>query len=207
MLPARWARRAVLLGGALAGALLLSDCATHPPVAASPPLQSWAQRQPLLLAAANHFTLSGRLAATHAQQGISAGVHCQQEGTDSQLSLSGPLGFGGARVSLSAESISIRTNDGRELAGDAALEELIRQLGFEPPLQSLRFWVVGVPDPTGGPATPMLDGQQRLSHLVQDGWSITYEAYVPVQRQWLPRRLSMTHEDLRLRLVINDWQL
>ncbi|HEX4050066.1 MAG TPA: lipoprotein insertase outer membrane protein LolB [Steroidobacteraceae bacterium] len=203
----RWARRAALLAGALAAALLLSDCATHPSVVSVPPPQSWAQRQPLLLAAANHFTLSGRLAASHANQGISAGVHWQQQGADAQLSLSGPLGFGGARVSISAESISIRTNDGRELAGDAAVRELTRLLGFEPPLQSLRFWVLGVPDPTGGPATPMLDDQQRLSHLSQDGWSIAYEVYVPVLRQWLPRRLSITREDLRLRLVIDDWQL
>lgn len=203
----RWARCAALLAGALAAALLLSACATHPPAASLPPLHSWGERQPLLLAAANHFTLSGRLAASHADQGISAGVHWQQQGTDAQLSLSGPLGFGGASVTLSAESISIRTNDGRELAGDAAMAELTRLLGFEPPLQSLHFWAVGVPDPTGGPATPMLDDQQRLSHLSQAGWSIAYEAYMPVQRQWLPRRLTMTREDLRLRLVIDDWRL
>jgi outer membrane lipoprotein LolB len=201
------ARRAALLAASLAAALLLSDCATHPPASSPPPLRSWAQRQGLLLTAADHFKLSGRLAANHADQGISAGVQWQQQGTDAQLSLSGPLGFGGARVRLSAESISIRTNDGRELAGDAAVGELTRLLGFEPPLQSLHFWVVGVPDPTGGPAAPMLDDQQRLSHLSQDGWNIAYEAYMPVQRQWLPRRLTLTREDLRLRLVINDWQL
>lgn len=207
MLRARWARRAGLLASALAVALLLNACATHPPVAASPSLQSWALRQPLLLAVANHFTLSGRLAASHANQGVSAGVHWQQQGADAQLSLSGPLGFGGARVSFSAESISIRTNDGRELSGDAAVDELTRLLGFEPPLQSLRFWVVGVPDPTGGRATPMLDDQQRLSRLVQDGWNIAYDVYVPVQHRWLPRRLTITREDLRLRLVVNDWRL
>jgi outer membrane lipoprotein LolB len=211
MLRARslgWARRAVLLAGSLAAALLLSDCATHPSAAvAPPPLRSWAQRQPLLLATADHFILSGRLAASHASQGISAGLHWQQQGTDAQLALSGPLGFGGARVSLSAESISIRTNDGRELTGDAAMSEFTRLLGFEPPLQSLRFWVVGVPDPTGGPAMPMLDDQQRLSHLVQDGWNIAYDAYLPVRRQWLPRRLTITREDLRLRVVIDEWQL
>jgi outer membrane biogenesis lipoprotein LolB len=53
----------------------------------------------------------------------------------------------------------------------------------------------------------MLDDQQRLSHLSQDGWSIAYDAYLPVQRQWLPRRLTITRQDLRLRLVINDWHL
>ncbi|HTT06105.1 MAG TPA: lipoprotein insertase outer membrane protein LolB [Steroidobacteraceae bacterium] len=202
-----WAQRAGLLAAAMAAALLLSDCATHPPTLQAPPPRSWAQREPLLLATASHFTLSGRLAANHADQGVSAGVQWRQQGTDAQLSLSGPLGFGGARVSLSAESISIRTSDGRELTGDAAVAELTRVLGFEPPLQSLRFWVVGVPDPTGGPVAPMLDDQQRLSHLSQDGWSIVYDAYMPVQRQWLPRRLTVTRQDLRLRFVINDWHL
>jgi outer membrane lipoprotein LolB len=158
------------------------------------------------VATANHFTLNGRLAATHATQGVSAGVQWQQQGEDAQLSLSGPLGFGGARVSLSAESIRIHTSDGRELAGDAATSELSRLLGFEPPLQSLRFWVVGVPDPAGSTPVPMLDDHQRLSRLSQDGWLIVYDAYMPVQRQWLPRRLTITRQDLRLRLVVNDWQ-
>lgn len=202
----RWARRALLLAAPLV-TLLLSDCATHPAApSAPPPVRSWAQRQPLLQSTANHFTLNGRLAATHATQGVSAGLHWQQQGSDAQLSLSGPLGFGGARVSLSAESIVIRTSDGHELSGDAATTELSRLLGFEPPLQSLRFWVVGVPDPAGSAAVPTLDDQQRLTRLSQDGWSIVYDAYMPVTGQWLPRRLTITRQDLRLRLVIDDWQ-
>jgi len=203
------ARRSLLLGAALALLpLLLSDCATHPPPAqALPPARSWAQRQVLLRSAAGHFTLEGRIAASHGDQGSSAGLRWQQQGEQGQMSLSGPLGFGGARISLSAESISIRTNDGRELSGDAALGELSRLLGFDPPLQSLRFWVVGLPDPAGSAPAPVLDAQQRLSRLTQDGWNIVYDAYMSAQREWLPRRLTLTRANLRLRLVIDDWQL
>lgn len=202
-----WARRARLLAVSLCVALLLADCAAHPPAPLPPPVRSWAQRQSLLLSTAGHFALSGRLAATHGDQGMSAGIDWQQRDADAQMSLSGPLGFGGARVSLSGGAIRLRTNDGRELSGDAAADELSRLLGFEPPLRSLRFWVVGVPDPADSDAGPVLDAQQRLRHLTQQGWAIAYDAYMNVHREWLPQRLTVTRGDLRLRLVIHDWQL
>jgi outer membrane lipoprotein LolB len=156
---------------------------------------------------ADHFSLTGRVAATHGTQGISAGLRWQQHQDAAQMSLSGPLGLGAVSVSLSGESIRMRSGDGRTLEGDAALVELSRLLGFDPPLQSLRFWVVGVPDPTGSAAVPTLDDQQRLQKLLQDGWTVAYDAYLSVHGEWLPRRLTVTREDLRLKLVIDDWQL
>ena len=79
-------------------------------------------------------------------------------------------------------------------------------LGFDPPLQSLRYWVLGVNDPAMG-AERSLDGEHRLVRLQQDGWQVAYDEYMAVQRRWLPRRLTLTHQQLRLRLVINVWQL
>ena len=45
--------------------------------------------------------------------------------------------------------------------------------GFDPPLDSLRYWVLGVPEP-GHPAQESLDALQRLASLEQDGWQIQY---------------------------------
>lgn len=159
----------------------------------------------MLLRQADHFTLSGRLAATHGSAGFSAGVHWQQQGSRAQLVLTGPLGFGAVRVGQSGERLTITAANGVRLEGAAAAQQLVMMLGFQPPLRSLRYWIVGVPDPATG-AEPSLDAQQRLAQLRQGGWRIEYDEYVPVRQQWLPRRLTLARDDLRLKLVINVWQ-
>jgi hypothetical protein len=77
-------------------------------------------------------------------------------------------------------------------------------LGFEPPLASLRFWILGASDPASD-AQESLDGQQRLARLQQGGWQVDYADYVLVQQQWLPRRLTVTRGSLRLRVVVDGW--
>ena len=186
-----------------AAATLLSACVTAPPPA--PPPRPWAERA-ALLQAVQHFDVNGRLATSNGKEGFSAGLHWLQQGSDADLQLTGPLGFGAAHVQLQDGQVSITTSDGKTLAGAAAAAQLARLLGFDPPLQSLRYWVLGVNDPTTS-AERSLDEQHRLVELQQDGWQVVYDEYVPVQRHWLPRRLTLTHQQLRLRLVINAWQL
>ncbi len=190
-------------------ALLLACVSAPAPRAtpgAAPPARSWAQRQALLLQEVDHFSLRGRLAASNGRAAVSAGLRWRQQGTDAELSLSGPLGFGGARVQLAGEQLAITTSDGRQLVGAAADQQLTTLLGFEPPLRSLRYWVLGVNDPLQS-AAPSLDNRQRLTQLRQGGWRIDYDEYLPVAGQWLPRRLTVSRQDLRLKLVIDAWQL
>ncbi len=197
----------------LALCALLGACASAPSTRAKiaspagvPAQLSWAQRQARLLQDVDHFTLTGRLAASNGHQGESMSVYWRQQGADAELSLTGPLGFGGAQVQLADGLLTITTGGGRHLTGGAAGEQLVALLGFDPPLRSLRYWVLGVNDPLVG-AAPSLDARQRLTQLRQEGWRIDYDEYFAVGGQWLPRRLTLSHDDLRLKLVINAWQL
>jgi outer membrane lipoprotein LolB len=103
-------------------------------------------------------------------------------------------------------NLQMTTSKGQVLDSAAAGDALRATLGFEPPLASLRFWILGASDPKTS-AVESLDTQQRLAHLEQDGWQVDYADYVLVQQQWLPRRLSVTRGSLRLRVVIDNWQL
>src|ERR1700728_988095 len=46
-------------------------------------------------------------------------------------------------------------------------------MGFEPPLNSLRFWLQGVPDPAS-PSTETADAQGYLGALAQSDWTVTF---------------------------------
>ena len=177
----------------------------RPPPSSAPPPRPWAERA-ASLQALPRFILNGRLGASDGKQGFSAGIHWQESGADASIDLSGPLGFGAAHLQQQGGELQIVTANGAHLDGEAAEAQLARMLGFDPPLNSLRYWVLGVNDPQSS-AHYTLDDRQRLASLQQGGWRVDYQDYSAVQRYWLPRQLTVTHQQLRLRLVINGWQL
>jgi outer membrane lipoprotein LolB len=200
-----WRGNAAALAVTLLLSALLAACATLPPPAPAAAPLPWAQRVAALRAIAQ-FELQGRLAAATGSEGFSAGLRWQQQDDHASIDLSAPLGFGAAHIEQSAMDLQLTTSKGQVLDSAAASDELRATLGFEPPLASLRFWILGASDPKSS-ALESLDTEQRLAHLEQDGWQVDYADYVLVQQQWLPRRLSATRGALRLRVVIDHWQL
>ncbi|MCC7196485.1 MAG: outer membrane lipoprotein LolB [Gemmatimonadaceae bacterium] len=183
-------------------AALVSGC-VGAPVREAPPMP-WPERR-AALQADDHFSLSGRVALSTPGTGLNASLRWQQEGEVSRVSLDGPLGVGGAEVELRGAQLELRTSRGERLSGDAARAELERRTGFPLPLEALRYWVRGVPQP-GAPADEQLDtAHQRLSRLVQDGWEIDYATWLVSADGSLPRRLSAQRDDTRVRLVVDRW--
>jgi len=187
----------------LALAFALDACQTVP-VAPAPSL-AWSVRRPALQSL-DRFGLNGRVAVAVGQQGFNAGLRWAQSGEMTHLALTGPLGAGGVEVTAEGADLSVVTSNGKRLGSAAARAELEDKLGFEPPLTSLRYWVLGVPDPDA-PASVQLDSQQRLTQLTQKGWRIDYTAYMPVGAEWLPRLLTLRRQDVRVRMVVDAWQL
>ncbi|MGB6485941.1 MAG: lipoprotein insertase outer membrane protein LolB [Steroidobacteraceae bacterium] len=195
----------VLAGLALALALVfaLAGCQTVPVSPA--PSVSWSVRRPELQAL-GRFGLNGRVAVAVGNQGFNAGLRWTQSAAVTQLALTGPLGAGGVEITANGDDLSVVTSNGKRLGNTAARMQLEDKLGFEPPLASLRYWVLGVPDPAA-PAAVQLDSQQRVTQLTQNGWQIDYTAYMPVGAEWLPRLLTLRRQDVRVRMVVDGWQL
>jgi outer membrane lipoprotein LolB len=171
----------------------------HPPSA-----QPWDMRRPELQAR-DRFELKGRVAVAASGEGFNARLRWAQEGARSQLALEGPLGAGGVQVTSDGSNLSIVTSRGERFNDDTARTELAARLGFEPPLKSLRYWILGVPDPAQ-PATEAVDPEQhRLQSLQQSGWHIDYGGYMPVGSEWLPARLTLQRAGVRVRLIVDGW--
>ena len=195
------------LGAALAIAALAAlaaGCRTVPPTL-PPSSLPWEQRRPQLQAR-THFELRGRVAVAAGDEGFNANLRWTQDGARSQLTFEGPLGVGGAQVTASGDELSLVTSRGERIDNAAARAELAARLGFDPPLSSLRYWVLGVPDPAT-PATEALDPtQQRLAGLTQDGWHVDYQRYVTASGESLPARLTLQRDAVRVRLAVDEWQ-
>lgn len=187
---------------------VIAGCRTVP-VAVQPSgagAQTWDVTRPALQGR-DHFQLQGRVAVAAGKDGFSAALSWTQAGTVSQVSLEGPLGAGAMQITANGDNLSILNSHGDHLDSDAARADLQARLGFEPPLGSLRYWILGVPDPAT-PAKESLDPQQqRLQSLQQDGWQVDYAGYMPNGNSWLPSRLTVQREGVRVRVVVNDWHL
>jgi outer membrane lipoprotein LolB len=185
----------------LALAAVLCGCRTVPgPPAAA---QSWEARR-AALQGRDHFQIKGRVAVAAGQEGFTASVRWAQNGTQSQLALDGPLGVGGLRVTTDGTTLVLVNAHGERLDSEAARAELKIRLGFDAPLASLRFWILGVPDPSS-PAVEVVDVARRLTSLQQSDWQIEYADYVVVKGEWLPGRMTLRRADVRLRLIVDHW--
>jgi outer membrane lipoprotein LolB len=183
--------------------MLLAGCRTVP--VARAPSVPWPLHR-AQLQERGHFELKGRVAVAAGHQGFNARLRWVQDGARSQVALAGPLGAGGVEVTADGGTLEVATANGTRMQSDAARAELATRLGFDPPIASLRYWILGVPDPAA-PAAETLDaGQQRLRSLEQDGWHIDYPGYVAVGAEWLPSRLTLQRADVRVRLLVDDWQ-
>ncbi|MBS0417707.1 MAG: outer membrane lipoprotein LolB [Proteobacteria bacterium] len=184
--------------------VMLASCRTVPVHHEAPvEAQSWEARRPQLQAR-NKFELKGRVAVATGSDGFNARLRWTQDGNQTHMSLDGPLGAGGVQVTSNGSGVSIVTSRGDRLNNDAARAELANRLGFDPPIDNLRYWVLGVPEP-GHPAQESLDSQQRLATLEQDGWQIQYTDYMSVGGEWLPSKLTLQRQGVRVRLVVDGW--
>lgn len=184
--------------------LAFAGCRTLPPApAASTP---WDVRRPALQAQ-EHFAVKGRVAVATGSTGFNANLRWSQAAEDAHLTIEGPLGIGAVQVNATGSALEVINAKGEHIGDEPARAELRTRLGFDVPIGSLRYWILGVPRP-GSEARETLDvAQQRLSDLDQDGWHVSYGTYTEVDGQALPARLTLEREQVRVRLVVDDWQL
>src|SRR6516225_8067315 len=188
----------------LLGALALAGCASAPPRKSTLVAAPWSERR-TQLQSLDAFQIKGKVAVAAGTEGFSARLTWDQQGARSSVALDGPLGVGGLRVIADGDALNVTTSKGVQLDSDAARAELSAKLGFEPPLGSLRYWVLGVPDPAQ-PSIETLGPDQRLLTLDQSGWHVDYSAYAEHSGDSLPQRMALTRADVRLRLIVEDWR-
>jgi len=205
--------RTALRAAAAAGIVLLAlaGCRTRPPalpLATGPgDNAAWAEQR-AALEKLEGYSLSGRVAVAANGQGFSGSLRFQQAMQRSELSLDGPMGIGGMRVLLDGGELRITTSRGERLDGAAARAELEHRLGFELPLENLRWWLLGIPVRDGGALAETMSDQPPPEHLAgfeQDGWRVSATRF-QAQGFSVPQRLTIEREGARLKLLVEKWQ-
>ncbi|SES10828.1 outer membrane lipoprotein LolB [Vreelandella subterranea] len=196
-------RRASRLA-ACAAALLLAGCATQAPQDESGrQVGDWDAQEDRV----NDFdtwTLVGKAGLRTPDDNTSANLDWNQHPHYFRMLISGP--FGGGRNVLEGREgrFSLSNSEGRFEAEtpEALMEE---QLGWALPVSDMPDWVRGLP---GDDKNYQMESDEFgfPSHLAQDGWEIDYRDWEQFAGMWLPRRLVMNYDDIRITLVVNEWR-
>ena len=185
---------------------LLAGCATQrveAPVSAESP----AVRQERLLGLVQ-WEARGRVAFRSADKGGQGSLQWLQDGAATRIQLSGPFGAGAYQIDSLPGQITVQSRGSEAaleyLGPDAAERFLAEQVGWSFPVRSVRYWLLGLADPAT-PAVQQSDAAGRLRELLQSGWVVRYEDYAQGAATWLPHKLVVEREDVRLRFVIDRW--
>lgn len=183
---------ALLLG------LMLSACTSLP----KPPDIDAARRlaRDSYLQAHPDWSFKGRLAYSHQGQGGTAQVHWRQTGNQSEITLGAPLGIGSVKIRMDPSTAQVFDASGRLLQSGETQQLLQQVLHVAMPAASLMnglraYWPEHATVPYLTDASAGIDA---------DGWQWRYQEWVqsPVM---LPKKLETSHEDSRLRLIIDQW--
>ena len=194
MLKIKFSAGVLLLG-------LLAACASHPVIAPLRPEAPYAQRM-VALQNTQRWQLDGRVAVKVDTQGWTATFAWNEDAPAAELRLAGPFNIGSLVITQSADGLSL--NGGPP--GDAVTQQLREKFGFDLPLNSLRYWLLGVPDPSI-PYEILRNDQDRASRLTQVDWSVEYDKYVAAGDDVLPGHIELTRGRIRVRVVVERWNL
>lgn len=176
----------------LVAVLFLGGCVTQPPHE-TPSAHEVSQL--------HHWLAQGRIGITGVARSGSGNFRWQQQGKVSQVNMHGPLGAGSISV-LFDDTLHITLSNGAHYDADAALDVLSAQLGAPIPVKQMSYWLRGIPAPGD---YQWVEGADKV--LQQSGWRIEYGEAMTVDGLQLPRKISATHDQARIRVVINEWTL
>lgn len=165
----------------------------------------WQARQIALLQL-NNWKIHGRTIIRNKQQAWNVGLRWQQNNAQFEIQLLGPFAQGGVSLEGNDRQVTMTMDDGQKLQSSNA-EELIRNtLGVQLPINALRDWVRGIPHQQSNIELVEYDEDGRITHLIQQDWTIDFKRYVPFKDYSLPSKIFITQPDRSLRLVITSWK-
>ncbi|HCS66540.1 MAG TPA: outer membrane lipoprotein LolB [Cellvibrio sp.] len=157
------------------------------------------------------WQLTGKLGLRTAVDSGSASVKWVQQIANYQINLSGPLGQ--KSMIITGTPDKVRLEQTGEPAQEAKTAEALikKSAGWTLPVAQLAYWVRGVPAPKLRITQLQQNENGLIAQLIQGGWSINYSNYRDQTFNGvilpLPGKITAEYKDVRLVLVIRNWQL
>ncbi|OQK15183.1 hypothetical protein AU255_18650 [Methyloprofundus sedimenti] len=145
------------------------------------------------------WNMQGRL-LIKSNEVLTANIQWQHNKQRDVLKLSGALGLGAILIELREHEIVLYDAHGDKQVSQDIDAFIARQIGFIVPITALRCWVLGA-YLQGVPVEQLGNGFQQL------GWRIAYDEYMTTSVGVLPRRIKVTKENIKLKLIVDQWEI
>lgn len=191
----------------LLAVIVLTACTTTPPhefVAA--PTKKWEQRKPEL-SEINDWFLNGRIAIINGHESWHLSMKWQRHDDKYILDLSGPFGAGHAQLTGTKDGVVLVDADQNYFFAENPDRLLQEVTGLRMPVQSLLYWMRGLPDGDVKKENQKLDNYGRLALLEQAGWRIRFKGYIKVDKYELPQKIFIDGFNLKVKIFIDEWDL
>ena len=170
------------------------------------PSNKAAQSSPADIAA---WSLDGRIGVQGGADGKAwqANLHWEHDPIQDRLRLSGPLNQGLVSIVSQGKLLYVNEGDGvSEMSRDAG-SMLRKRLGFAVPIDSLRYWILGVPDP-GSPSIAIKAAVgDSPAGFQQLGWQVTPLHAGNFGGWLLPQKLIVKGSAVKLKILADQWEI
>jgi len=183
--------------------IVLGGCAVTRPGVELPEMASWDERQ-AVLSQFPEWEFRGRVAVKAGDEGFNGKISWTQTGEQFYATVGGPLGIGTVVIEGTDDQILITDEDGVKTPLVDPERELYLRYGWTIPVASLRFWALGIPG--NAPISEIsLNDEGRLASLTEGSWNVVITRYKESAGQQMPRTLTATNPDTRVRMIIDKW--
>jgi outer membrane lipoprotein LolB len=152
------------------------------------------------------WSLDGRIGAQATDKAWQASLYWEHAPAQDRLRISGPLSQGLVSIIVQKDLIYVNEGNGAETLSHDPDAWLRQRLGFAVPLTSLRFWVLGIPDPDHSFAMTSA-GEDVAGGFRQAGWRIYPEQVDNVDGWLLPRKIRAEGPGVKLKILADTWSL
>jgi outer membrane lipoprotein LolB len=147
--------------------------------------------------------MEGRIGVRSSQDSWQANLFWSHDDRQDRLRLSGPLSQGLISIIVQPDLIYINEGNGVEQLARDPEAALKARLGFSVPLRSLRYWMLGVPNPAES-WRPSASGEDGA--FEQQGWRVIPTGHAEIGGYHLPERLSVEGAGVRLKILVDQWR-
>ena len=199
---------AMLRGLVLLLVVALSACSSLRE--ASAPVDDSMVQRIAQLSLLDDWSMQGRIAVKQPEGSGQGKILWEQAGETADIGLAGPLGAGAINIHWVPDELTMVGADldvqHRYTGGDAAEQFLAEQLGWQFPAASIRYWLLGIPNP-GYQFEQEFGEAGELLSISQLGWRVQYQRFARVDAHLLPSKLRIQNTEVRLRLIVDSWSL
>lgn len=152
------------------------------------------------------WQVRGKLSVVSPDDAVTGYLTWQQNREDFDLFLSGPFGQGSSRLVGNNGQATLTLPNKEPVTAPSAEYLMAHYLGWQFPVQDLRYWVKGQASPNSS-FTEMRNSLGLLERLKQHGWQVEFSRYQRQGDTWLPGRIKMIGHDFKFIFAIKEWAI